>query len=116
MVASRPSSKSTTASGQIARRSSSRVTTSPGPFQEQREHPEWLLLKPDLRPVLAELAGAEIDFERAEPDGCPAGLLRDFHALSSSDPSLARARAQPNRFPTGQLVTKPFCYSKDLAG
>jgi len=86
------------------------------PFQEQREHPKWLLLQSDLRPVLAELAGAQIDFERPEPDGCSGGLLRDFHALSSSDPSLACARAQPNRCPTGSRRRPGRTRSGNLAG
>src|SRR6266568_3146919 len=51
----------------------------PGVLQQQRQNPQWLLLQSDPRPVLAQLTGAEINFEHAEPDDSSPG---DFHEIS----------------------------------
>jgi hypothetical protein len=42
----------------------------PRVLEQQRQHSKWLLLQSDPRPVLAQLARANIDFERSEPDDC----------------------------------------------
>ena len=62
-------------------------------FQQQRKHPKWLLLKPDLRSAFAQLAGAQVELERPEPDECSGGSRRDVHVLPSMTESSMQAGA-----------------------
>src|SRR5579863_4086471 len=47
-------------------------------FQEQRQNSKWLLLKPDLQPRPAQLAGAKIYLEQPKADDRTRSA-RDFH-------------------------------------
>jgi len=47
-------------------------------LQEQRQDSKWLLLKPGLPPVLTQLAGAKIQFERPEANDL-SWSVQDLH-------------------------------------
>ena len=62
-------SKSTkVSSGQTLWRSSSRVTNSPGVFQQEGADLKRLALQGDLHPILVQFSGLQIRFEDSEAD------------------------------------------------